>query len=293
MPDPNKQTVSATEISAVLGVSPYASRWALYQRFAHGVDIEVEPDARMRMGQLLQPVIFQLTQEHYSLDVQDNKEDYLRHPDFPVGATIDGFMRCPTRGGGIVEAKNVDWLRYRDTWAFDADGAPVRAPWHIELQVQHQMLVTQSDWGVIAALVGGNEMVFLERNPDYDTWAVLIEEAVAFLEAVKNLEEPPVQGTPADLEVLYRRYPEVHVEPVWNMSEEGLWEEALALEEACRDMQRQADVRRVADKAHKAAKARALAITGDRGLIRTPNSWVRVTKGKAGTRVNMKEESIE
>src|SRR5258708_3729074 len=136
MPDVTKQSVSASQAPALFGHSPYSTKWLLWQHFKNDVPIEPPEDLRMGWGKLLQAVILRAAADQYGLEMQPNlAEEYIRRG--RLGCTLDGEMLVPDGEPIIVEAKNVDWLRWRDTWTESA------APMHVEIQLQEQLLVRQ------------------------------------------------------------------------------------------------------------------------------------------------------
>ena len=206
MPDPTKQSVSASQTPVLFGQSPYATRWMLHQHFAKGLPLDAPEDERTRWGSLLQDDILEATALSYRMEMQPNiANEYTRAG--RLGATIDGRMIMPDRGPVIVEAKNIDWLRWRDTWTKTA-AAP-----HVEIQLQTQMLVAgeldaEPRHGIIAALVGGNELVFHERAPDAELHDRIREEAAHFFEDLAAGREPDPFGSPLELPMLAALYPE-------------------------------------------------------------------------------------
>jgi hypothetical protein len=88
-------------------------------------------------------------------------------------------------GPGILECKNVDGRIFRANWK---DG---EAPGHIEVQVQHQLALTDIPWSVIAALVGGNEVHTLIRERDPRVAAGLRAKIAEFWRTIEADEAPP------------------------------------------------------------------------------------------------------
>lgn len=199
MPDPDKMTVSATQVSALFDASPYVTRWLLWRNFRHGDPIGVTPNERMDWGKRLEPAIFAATCEELNLDGEWHPQhQYLRSEAHPLGCTPDGTIHDLNRGPGAVECKNVDWLRWRDTWTED------HAPDHIEMQIQTQMLVRGQRWGIIACLVGGNELRLYHREPDADLHRRIVAAAAEFLDSVNRGDEPDPLGR-ADEMPLFRQ----------------------------------------------------------------------------------------
>lgn len=194
MPDPSGKTISATQVPALFDASPYITRWLLWQHFRNGADIEVDANDRMDWGKRLEPVIFAATCDELNLDGEHHQEQtYFRHETLPIGCTPDGTIHDLNRGPGAVECKNVDWLQWRDNWTDE------HAPDHIELQIQSQMLVRGQRWGVIACLVGGNDLRLYHREPDKGIHDRIAAEVEGFLASVKDGPEPDPLGRNAEM----------------------------------------------------------------------------------------------
>lgn len=204
MPDPTRQTISATEASALWNVSPYVTRWMLFQKFANGVDIDAEEDVRMSWGKKLQPLILQQAAEDLRLEVIPNDDDAY-HRRGLLGCTRDATIICPDRGPGALETKCVfDYRTYMSAW----QGGKI-APAPYEIQLQQQMLVGEAEpykWGVIAVWCAG-EVHYFNREPIPDLWDKLNEEAAAFFQSVADKQEPDPFGAPIEIEWLTKLLP--------------------------------------------------------------------------------------
>lgn len=204
MPDPSRKTLSSTEISGVIGVSPYLTRRAIFDRFHDGIDIDAKDNRRMDFGKFVQKYICMRTSDAFNLEVIENeKDEYRRHKTIPVGATIDGHLNCPTRGRGIVEAKSISYQVFKESWT------DTRAPLHIETQVQCALLVTGWDWAVIAAMIGADEgFRFFERRPDKKAFKRIADEAKQFFADVKAHRRPAAFGSEIEMRGIDRLWPE-------------------------------------------------------------------------------------
>lgn len=205
MPDPTRKTISATEAAGLWNVSPYVTRWMLYQRFAHGVDIDATEDSRMSWGKKLQPLILEQAAADLKLEVRPNEDDtYVRRG--LLGCTRDATIICPDRGPGALETKAV--FDYR-VWMQKWDGGD-KPPREYEIQNQQQMLVGDGEspfsWGVIAAWVCG-DMYYFERPPIGDLWTALEKEAAGFFADVHHGVEPDPFGAPIEVEWLTKLLP--------------------------------------------------------------------------------------
>lgn len=204
MPDPTRKTISATEASGLWNVSPYVTRWMLWQRFANSVDIDSAEDSRMSWGKKLQPLIIEQAAEDLKLEVVPNAADtYMRRG--LLGCTRDATIICPVRGPGALETKCVfDYRMWMTDW-----GGGRAPPRHHEMQLQQQMLVGDEmpyDWGVICAWVAG-DLYYFERKPIEDLWGKLNDEAFAFFKSVDDRQEPNPFGVPIEVEWLTKLLP--------------------------------------------------------------------------------------
>lgn len=213
MPDPTLETISASEAAALFNVSPYVTRWMLWQRFANGLDIDPTADARMTWGTKLEPLILDQAAEDMRLEVRPNREpngaqQYFRNGWF--GCHRDGDIICPDRGPGAIEAKSI--FNYQ-TWMADWAGGKA-PPRHVEIQLQIQMYVGTGNgspfqWGVIAAWVAG-DVHYFERVPIPELFDRLHAEAKVFFADVKAKNEPEPFGVTPELPWLNSLFPTEH-----------------------------------------------------------------------------------
>lgn len=111
---------------------------------------------------------------------------YMRStPDFFVRRRSDAAI-------GALQVKNVDVSKGKQ-WS---DG---RGPLPYEVQLQHEMFTslateTPPTFGALAACVGGNQLVVLERELDTPLIEDWIDEAARFWKRVETRTPPPVDG---------------------------------------------------------------------------------------------------
>lgn len=269
MPDPTRQTVSASQVPALFDRSPYFTRWALWHHFRGDIDLDEGRRAnnRMEWGVNLQTPILDATARRLRLDVSENTRGEYRRAG-PVGATIDGLTNALDVGPIIVEAKSVDWLVFKHDW----QGGRI-APPHIEIQTQINIKAVEGcRRGVIAALVGGNDLKLIERDRDDEMLAQIDEAAEEFLASVREGREPPPLGDARDLPVLARLYPEADPAKVT--------EDFADLEMACKlRMYRAAKAEEAGQhRLKEQLEAEILAYAGDAGLLRLNGFECRITK---------------
>jgi predicted phage-related endonuclease len=66
----------------------------------------------------------------------------------------------------------------------------IEAPAHIELQVQHQLLVSGLSVAYIGVLIGGNDVRVLRRDADAAVHSAIRDQARAFWDSISNNQAP-------------------------------------------------------------------------------------------------------
>lgn len=189
--------LNSTDMSALFGMSPYATKFDLWHRKRNRQSVDVEDNERMKWGRRLESAIAHGIGEDRGWTVRPLK-DYACDPELRIGASFDFEIIGDPRGPGVLEIKNVDGLQFMRQWS---DG---EAPAHIEIQLQHQLTVLEPlgyKWGAIAALVGGNTPYILERDYDPAVGAALRSEAAKFWASI-DANEPPPPVFPDDAEAV-------------------------------------------------------------------------------------------
>jgi putative phage-type endonuclease len=223
-----RKDITSTEAAAILGVSPYATAWEVWQKKAGNLPDDIEPTERMRWGSRLEPVIAAGLAEDHGLEVRSLGGVYMRHPRVArMGASFDFEAASRTRpddGWGLLEIKNVDSLVFRREW-ITADGEE-EAPLHIEIQVQHQLAVSGRQWACIGVLAGGNTAHLFVRKRD-ETAIAAIEDAVERFWRSIEANEPPSPDFRRDADSIRDLY--AASDPAAALSEEARAEIATLL----------------------------------------------------------------
>lgn len=197
-----RQDLTSTDVAALFGLSPYKTRLELWHEKRSGVAEAFEPTERMRWGNRLESAIAYGIAEDRGWTVGPFK-DYGRIADERIGASFD-FQGWEEPGAPhfILEIKTVDALAFKSGWTIEADF--IEAPAHIELQVQHQMLVSGLRRAFIGVLVGGNRVEVLEREADDQVHAGILAAAREFWASVDEGHEPAAE-LPRDAAFLISR----------------------------------------------------------------------------------------
>lgn len=192
--------ITSTETSALFSMSPYETLYELWHRKHSGVGTDFDADSeRIQAGRHIEPAIASLASERFGVIVQPFKV-YAKDHAARMGSSFDyvivGVTNGPCAdsrlrehfqryGAGILECKNVDSLVFRRKWTDD------ETPAHIEIQLQHQLELTQYEWGCTMALVGGNRLEPYVRTRDRDVGAAIRQRIAKFWASVDAGQEPP------------------------------------------------------------------------------------------------------
>jgi putative phage-type endonuclease len=195
-----KQDVTSTESAALFGMSPYMTRFDLWHRKHSDIAPEFNSNERMKWGNRLEAAIAHGVAEEQGWTIAPLK-DYMRLPDERAGSSFD-FVITSLGEPVHLEIKNVDYIAFKNGWIEHDDGS-IEAPEHIEMQVQHQMMVSGYKRAYIGAFIGGNRGVVIERERDEAVISAMRAAIKEFWRTVDNHEEPP-PVMPGDAEVVIR-----------------------------------------------------------------------------------------
>lgn len=196
----NQKGIGGSDIGIILGINPYKSKFELW---LEKTDQSEKPDINnqfMEWGNLLEPVI----RKHFAKltgfrTIQNNF--VLQHDihDFMI-ANIDGNVQDPAFSGlGILEIKTTSAHNKKD-WE---NGCPI----HYMAQLQWYLGVTDSEYGYICVLIGGNDFrYYLVQRDDYII-DKMISEAARFTELVENRIPPEIGGSETETKWLAKSFP--------------------------------------------------------------------------------------
>lgn len=191
--------IGASEVAAVLGISPYSSPLNVYAA-KRGITEDAEPTERMRWGSRLEATILHgLAEERGRHEWHEIDGRLLRSKAHPfMLATPDGWLVPRPEGEPLmVEVKNSD---RGEKWD--------EVPAHVWCQAQAQMLVTGEARVLVAVLIRGNDLrqFPVERDPGFIN--DMVEACRIFWHRVEAGEPPPPDGSEATARALRRLYPE-------------------------------------------------------------------------------------
>jgi predicted phage-related endonuclease len=176
--------INSTESAALFGYSPYQTAYELGVEKRLGVDRDIGNE-RTKWGNRLQGVIADAFEEEQGVRVERADHRYFMMDIARIGASVDYLIkdtfgdsrevarRFRELGPGVLEIKNVDKWVYTSEWL---EGPPL----HIEMQLQHQLAVTELKWGCIFALIGGNEPYLIIRDAAPQVAKNIVERVTQF-----------------------------------------------------------------------------------------------------------------
>jgi putative phage-type endonuclease len=294
------QDLTSTDIAALFGLSPYTTAFEVWHRKKSGQQPEFKQNDRMKWGTRLEEVVARGIAEDQGWAVQPMK-DYMRLPELRLGSSFDFRILTPTAGqvgctgaskddtNGILEIKTVDIRAFKQGWLVDDDS--IEAPAHIELQLQHQMLVSGLRWGYIGALVGGNDVRLIRREADQQVHLAIMQKAAAFWKSI-DTNQPPSPVYPQDAAAVIAMHQ--HAEPglvIEDASVMDLCEQYRALGEQAKTLEdeRSTIKARLLERIGEAEKVRAGQFTISAGIMPGgPVSYER--KSYRDFRVTQKKE---
>jgi len=205
-----RKGIGASEIAAVLGISPWESPFSLYHRKVNGWDFE--PSAEMEWGNRLEPAVAQkYADAHPEYELGDGHLE--EHPFHPwMLATPDRYVWLvdkPTLNiSGLLELKTA---HSGDGWG---EPGTAEIPVHYRAQVQWQMAVVNVDWADLAVLIGGSDYREYTVFRDEKDIAVMVEAGRRFMARIEAGDPPPLDDHHATLATVKRLHPDLDDEVI-------------------------------------------------------------------------------
>jgi putative phage-type endonuclease len=238
-----KKVINSTDVACLFGVSPYKTYYQLWNEKNGILDEDVKYTELMQWGNKLEPVIASSVGEKLNAEVV-KMEEFVYDTELRIGASFDYIVKgdgkcecgcereahielsykcavhgeCPQacklyrdKNLMIVEIKNTSERSFARYWT------PTSMPKHIELQVQHQMLLLQAKRCVVGVLAGGNELYIYEREANPTVMQMILDKVAEFW-AVKECPKPDYE---ADVETITKIYNFAEPNTVLDASEDA------------------------------------------------------------------------
>jgi putative phage-type endonuclease len=198
--DARRSGIGASDMACLLGHTRWASPLSLYAEKVGAVEPEDKEQEFVRWGNILEPVIAEEFAFRTGRHI-DRGGKLLRSLEHPWAlCTLDYW----TWGDGVslrpLEIKNATEWKAED-WA---DGPPEA----YLIQAAQQMLVCGTNHCTVAALIGGNRLVWCDIERDERLIRQIIFAGETFWERVQRCTPPEPDGSDASTRLLRRLYPE-------------------------------------------------------------------------------------
>lgn len=291
--------LTSTDVAALFGLSPYKTRFDLWHEKKSGVPVTLADTKVLARGRWWEAPIADGVARERGWIVRPFK-DYGRLPEHRIGSSFDyrilnadhqqpitataisrGMAGLPVWADdprdAILEIKSVNFRAFRDGWTVEDDY--IEAPAHIELQVQHQMLVSGLSRAYIAAATDFDHIHVIEREADPKVHAGILAAAAEFWRSIEANEEPePEMPRDAQSVIAMYQYAGAGVLDMRDNEEVG---RLLAEYESLGRQVKEAEARR------DCIKAAVLPIAGENGtLISSAGKLVLTqTKDNPGTEI--------
>lgn len=171
------------------------------------------PGSRIWYGKRLEPVIAKMAAELNGWTIE--KGYYHTDDECPgMGCSLDYVITEPGEkeralkfsGPGILQLKNSDYIQHKDQWVGN------EPPFHIILQLQHEIACSGYSWGVIGVLKGGNEILAYHYPASIKMAAAIRSRITEFWDDVRGGRLPNVDATDSTADALRALYPTIENE---------------------------------------------------------------------------------
>ena len=225
--------VNSTEISALVGQSPYAEALEIWGLKTGRLEDGFTPTPRMRAGIAFEPVIAKLAAEETGCQMKKVGK-YIWDPTSKIGSSFDyqcvgdarpwlakQGIQCAEPVAWLVEIKNVDAYEYKKKWIDD------KPPVHIELQCQHQLQVAGRPGVILAVCIGGNDLKLFPILRDREMGKMILDVVEGFWHMVEHGEPDDIQLS-RDAEILCKLYREAKPDTFLDMPDDPDFDDLLA-----------------------------------------------------------------
>ncbi len=202
-----RKLLTASDVSAVLGISPWSTPWDVYQEKVNGV--QRDGNRAMSRGKRMEDAIAQEYHEETERPVVNLGEFTIqRHPDLEwLGATLDrdvqGSALAPAPEGtkSIVNPLEIKMaLGSAAEWQDEP-------PLYYVVQLQVQISCVRADWGTLCALTGPGPLRHQDFYADPKFFAAALPILEEFWHRVKTQNPPEPQELPSTLATAKRVWP--------------------------------------------------------------------------------------
>ncbi len=189
------KNINSTEISALFGISDYATPYELWHRKHDGISVKIEPNERMKSGLHYQEAIAQWFAKENGWTLR-RMDEYIQDTELRLAASFDYVNQHDE----LLEIKLVDSLQFSRNFTVKDDGS-VEAPLQIEAQCQQELLLSGKKVLWLCLCVGGNTHYQIKRVPDQKVHEAIKARVKEFWRTI-DANEPPEPNFEQDAEFI-------------------------------------------------------------------------------------------
>lgn len=177
------QHVGGSEVAALFGEHAQLTPFELWHIKAGLLPApDLSDNDRVFWGTILEPAIAKGVSAKTGWETRKVRRYYSMRPNLTLGGSLDYEIRSADKGRGVLEIKTADWLVAK-RWV---DGPPLA----YELQIQSYLALAEWDWGVMAVLVGGNDLRLFEYERRPKTIDLIVRRVSDFWQSIANNNPP-------------------------------------------------------------------------------------------------------
>lgn len=193
--------IGASEISAVLGISPWDSPFSLWYRKLHGWQVADSPE--MEAGRRAEPMIADwFADNHPGFEVCPGGLWANVHRPWQIASPDRRLFATKRLWRGVLECKTAfSWEGWGES---GTDDIPV----HYQAQVLWQMDVMGVDTAFVAAFAGLEFREYIIKR-DEKTLVMMRERGRRFWQSLLDGEPPDLDDHPATLSVIRQMHPDI------------------------------------------------------------------------------------
>ena len=199
---PDRATyIGGSDVAAILGVSPWQTRYQLWAQKTGLVTIQTDPvkEKIFARGKRLEPVILQMFEDESGLHV-DHRNRRFQDSEYPfLAAEIDGET-----GDQNIDAKTAQPFA-RHLWG---EPGSDEIPLYYTAQFMHGLMVTGREVCHVAAMIGLDDFRIFKVQRDDELIALIREKELEFWELVQSQTPPPIETAEDALSVWPTSHPE-------------------------------------------------------------------------------------
>lgn len=201
--------VGASEVAAVVGLSPFESQFSLWHRKKGNLPGPDPANPLFYWGHALEPLIATRYASHHE-EVWVMDCGTYRHPERDWQLANPDRLLFPTNGVtaktpplGVLEIKTT---RYGDNWG---PHGSTEIPLHVRCQVMQQMDVMGVPFADVAVLIGGNDYREYRIEFDKTDAAALRDAGAEFWTSLQTDDEPPIDASWETYEAVRDLHPDI------------------------------------------------------------------------------------